>query len=243
MPTVLAIATISALLWFFVGGKDLVFSLTIFISILVIACPCALGLATPTAIMVGTGKGAENGILIKGGEALESAHKINTIIFDKTGTITEGKPVVTDIVTTNIVSEKELLQFAASAEKGSEHPLGEAIVKKGEEEKLEILKVTNFNSITGHGIEVTIDKKNIFLGNKKLMDDKNISTSELETISDKLASEGKTPMYISIDNKLAGIIAVADIVKENSKKAVERLHEMGIQVAMVTGDNKKQQMQ
>lgn len=223
----------------FVGGKDLVFSLTIFISILVIACPCALGLATPTAIMVGTGKGAENGILIKGGEALESAHKINTIIFDKTGTITEGKPVVTDIVTTNIVSENELLQFAASAEKGSEHPLGEAIVKKGEEEKLEILNVTNFNSITGHGIEVTIDKKSIFLGNKKLMDDKNISTSELETISDKLASEGKTPMYISIDNKLAGIIAVADIVKENSKKAVERLHEMGIQVAMVTGDNKK----
>ncbi|WP_419741689.1 heavy metal translocating P-type ATPase [Paraclostridium dentum] len=239
VPTVLAIATISALLWFFVGGKDLVFSLTIFISILVIACPCALGLATPTAIMVGTGKGAENGILIKGGEALESAHKINTIIFDKTGTITEGKPVVTDIVTTNIVSEKELLQFAASAEKGSEHPLGEAIVKKGEEEKLEILNVTNFNSITGHGIEVTIDKKNIFLGNKKLMDDKDISTSELETISDKLASEGKTPMYISIDNKLAGIIAVADIVKENSKKAVKRLHEMGIQVAMVTGDNKK----
>lgn len=239
VPTVLAIATISALLWFFVGGKDLVFSLTIFISILVIACPCALGLATPTAIMVGTGKGAENGILIKGGEALESAHKINTIIFDKTGTITEGKPVVTDIVTTNIVSEKELLQLAASAEKGSEHPLGEAIVKKGEEEKLEILNVTNFNSITGHGIEVTIDEKQILLGNKKLMDDKNISTSELEGYSDKLASEGKTPMYISIDNKLAGIIAVADIVKENSKKAVERLHEMGIQVAMVTGDNKK----
>lgn len=239
VPTVLAIATISALLWFFVGGKDLVFSLTIFISILVIACPCALGLATPTAIMVGTGKGAENGILIKGGEALESAHKINTIIFDKTGTITEGKPVVTDIVTTNIVREKELLQFAASAEKGSEHPLGEAIVKKGEEEKLEILNVTNFNSITGHGIEVTIDEKQILLGNKKLMDDKNISTSELEVYSDKLASEGKTPMYISIDNKLAGIIAVADIVKENSKKAVERLHEMGIKVAMVTGDNKK----
>lgn len=239
VPAVLAIATISTLLWFFIGGKDLIFSLTIFISILVIACPCALGLATPTAIMVGTGKGAENGILIKGGEALESAHKINTIIFDKTGTITQGKPVVTDIITNGIVSENELLQIAASAEKGSEHPLGEAIVKKGEEENLEILNISNFNSITGHGIEVTINEKGILLGNKKLMYDKNISINDLESNSDKLAIEGKTPMYISIDNKLAGIIAVSDIVKESSKKAVDRLHEMGIQVAMVTGDNEK----
>lgn len=239
VPTVLAIATISTLLWFFIGGKDLVFSLTIFISILVIACPCALGLATPTAIMVGTGQGAENGILIKGGEALESAHKINTIIFDKTGTITQGKPVVTDIITNGIISENELLQIAASAEKGSEHPLGEAIVKKGEEENLEILNISNFNSITGHGIEVTINEKKILLGNKKLMYDKNISINDLESNSDKLATEGKTPMYISIDNKLSGIIAVSDIVKESSKKAVDRLHEMGIQVAMVTGDNEK----
>ncbi|EPZ54881.1 heavy metal translocating P-type ATPase family protein [[Clostridium] sordellii ATCC 9714] len=168
VPTVLVIALLSALAWYFIGQKDLVFSLTIFISVLVIACPCALGLATPTAIMVGTGKGAENGILIKGGEALESAHKIDTIIFDKTGTITEGKPVVTDIITTNIIDEKNLLQIAASAEKGSEHPLGEAIVKRGEEDKIEFLKINNFNSITGKGIEVNIDNKNILLGNKNL---------------------------------------------------------------------------
>ncbi|MGL5718372.1 MAG: copper-translocating P-type ATPase, partial [Paraclostridium sp.] len=238
VPTVLVIAVVSSLLWYFVGGKDLVFSLTIFISILVIACPCALGLATPTAIMVGTGKGAENGILIKGGEALESAHKIDTIIFDKTGTITEGKPVVTDIVTNNI-DEKELLQIAASAEKGSEHPLGEAIVKKGEEEKLEILKVSKFNAITGHGIEVSIDNKEVLLGNKKLMKDRNIALENLEASSDKLASEGKTPMYIAIDGNIAGIIAVADVVKASSKKAIEKLHDMGIKVAMVTGDNKK----
>ncbi|MBC8632762.1 copper-translocating P-type ATPase [[Eubacterium] tenue] len=239
VPAVLTIAVISALAWFFIGGKDVVFSLTIFISVLVIACPCALGLATPTAIMVGTGKGAENGILIKGGEALESAHKIDTIIFDKTGTITEGKPVVTDIITTNVVNEKELLQIAASAEKGSEHPLGEAIVKKGEEEKIEFLTLSNFNSITGHGIEVTIDNHQVLLGNKKLMNDRNISLEDLHIQSDKLASEGKTPMYIAIDNNIAGIIAVADIVKESSKKAVERLHDMGIKVAMVTGDNQK----
>ncbi|CEP39342.1 copper-transporting P-type ATPase [[Clostridium] sordellii] len=239
VPTVLVIALLSALAWYFIGQKDLVFSLTIFISVLVIACPCALGLATPTAIMVGTGKGAENGILIKGGEALESAHKINTIIFDKTGTITEGKPVVTDIITTNIINEKNLLQIAASAEKGSEHPLGEAIVKRGEEDKIEFLKINNFNSITGKGIEVNIDNKNILLGNKKLMDESGIQLGELKNVSDNLANEGKTPMYISINNEIAGIIAVADVVKLSSKKAVEKLHEIGIKVAMVTGDNQK----
>nr|WP_330374976.1 copper-translocating P-type ATPase [Paeniclostridium sordellii] len=239
VPTVLVIALLSALAWYFIGQKDLVFSLTIFISVLVIACPCALGLATPTAIMVGTGKGAENGILIKGGEALESAHKINTIIFDKTGTITEGKPVVTDIITTNIINEKNLLQIAASAEKGSEHPLGEAIVKRGEEDKIEFLKINNFNSITGKGIEVNIDNKNILLGNKKLMDESGIQLGELKNVSDNLSNEGKTPMYISINNEIAGIIAVADVVKLSSKKAVEKLHEIGIKVAMVTGDNQK----
>lgn len=239
VPTVLVIALLSALAWYFIGQKDLVFSLTIFISVLVIACPCALGLATPTAIMVGTGKGAENGILIKGGEALESAHKIDTIIFDKTGTITEGKPVVTDIITTNIIDEKNLLQIAASAEKGSEHPLGEAIVKRGEEDKIEFLKINNFNSITGKGIEVNIDDKNILLGNKKLMDESGIQLGELKNVSDNLANEGKTPMYISINNEIAGIIAVADLVKLSSKKAVEKLHEIGIKVAMVTGDNQK----
>ena len=239
VPTVIIIALVSATLWFIVGNKDLEFVLTIFISVLVIACPCALGLATPTAIMVGTGKGAENGILIKSGEALELAHKVDTVIFDKTGTITEGKPTVTDIITTNDIDERYLIQLAVSAEKNSEHPLGEAIVKYGEENNIEFKKVEEFKAITGHGIEVTIDSKVILLGNKKLMNDKNIALGSLEDKSDELAYVGKTPMYISIDNTLGGIIAVADTVKENSKKAIEKLHEMGIKVAMVTGDNKK----
>ena len=239
VPTVIIIALVSATLWFIVGNKDLEFVLTIFISVLVIACPCALGLATPTAIMVGTGKGAENGILIKSGEALELAHKVDTVIFDKTGTITEGKPTVTDIITTNDIDERYLIQLAVSAEKNSEHPLGEAIVKYGEENNIEFKKVAEFKAIPGHGIEVTIDSKVILLGNKKLMNDKNIALGSLEDKSDELAYVGKTPMYISIDNTLGGIIAVADTVKENSKKVIEKLHEMGIKVAMVTGDNKK----
>ena len=239
VPIVITIAIITALLWFIVGGKGVEFTLTIFISVLVIACPCALGLATPTAIMVGTGKGAENGILIKGGEALELAHKIDTIIFDKTGTITEGKPQVTDIVVTNNVDKDYLLKIAASAEKGSEHPLGESIVRYGEQKNVGNVKVDKFKAIPGHGIEVEIDSKNIVLGNKKLMDDRNISLGDLKVKSDELAMQGKTPMYIAIENELAGIIAVADVVKESSKKAIEKLHSMGIKVAMVTGDNKK----
>ncbi|MDI7815580.1 heavy metal translocating P-type ATPase [Clostridioides difficile] len=238
VPIVIAIAVVASLLWFLVGGKDIVFVLTIFISVLVIACPCALGLATPTAIMVGTGKGAENGILIKGGEALESAHKVNTVIFDKTGTITEGKPKVTDIVLNN-VEEEYLIKIASSAEKGSEHPLGEAIVRYGEEENIKLEKVDDFKAIPGAGIQVIINKENILLGNKKLMNDNNILLEDLEEKSNELASKGKTPMYIAVDGKLAGIIAVADVVKESSKKAIEILHDMGIKVAMVTGDNVK----
>ena len=239
VPIVMTIAVASALLWWIFGGKDIVFVLTIFISILVIACPCALGLATPTAIMVGTGKGAENGILIKGGEALELSHKINTIIFDKTGTITEGKPKVTDIITSEGIEEGYLLEIAASAEKNSEHPLGEAIVRYGMEKDINFKNLENFKAIPGHGIEVIIDNKKILLGNRKLMNERNISLLNLENKSDELAREGKTPMYISIDNNIGGIIAVADVVKESSKKAIETLHKMGIKVAMVTGDNKK----
>ncbi|UWD47017.1 heavy metal translocating P-type ATPase [Clostridioides difficile] len=238
VPIVIAIAIVSSLLWFLVGGKDIVFVLTIFISILVIACPCALGLATPTAIMVGTGKGAENGILIKGGEALESAHKVNTVIFDKTGTITEGKPKVTDIVLNN-VEEEYLIKIASSAEKGSEHPLGEAIVRYGEDKNIQIEKVDNFKAIPGAGIQVTINNENILLGNRKLMNDNNINLKDLEEKSNILASQGKTPMYIAVDGNLSGIIAVADVVKESSKKAIDILHNMGIKVAMVTGDNVK----
>ncbi len=238
VPIVFAIATLAALAWF-ISGESTVFALTIFISVLVIACPCALGLATPTAIMVGTGKGAEYGILIKGGAALETTHKITTIVFDKTGTLTEGKPEVTNILVTDIVDKDKLLQIAASAEKGSEHPLGEAIVRGAEKENLEILKVDKFLSIPGHGIEVQIEGKDILLGNKKLMSDRKIGLEILESESDELASEGKTPMYISVDGKLAGIIAVADIVKESSANAIKKLHKMGIEVAMITGDNKR----
>lgn len=239
VPVVISISIISALAWYFFGGETGVFALTIFISVLVIACPCALGLATPTAIMVGTGKGAEYGVLIKSGVALETAHKIKTIVFDKTGTITEGKPKVTDIVVSNGITENNLLQLAASAEKGSEHPLGEAIVKDADEKGLKILKLDFFKAIPGHGIKVKIDGKAILLGNRKLMIESNISLEDLEETSHKLASEGKTPMYISIDDRIAGIIAVADTVKENSKKAIEKLHNMGIEVAMITGDNKR----
>ncbi|GLC28884.1 heavy metal translocating P-type ATPase [Clostridium omnivorum] len=238
VPVVISIAVLSGAAWY-MSGETGVFALTIFISVLVIACPCALGLATPTAIMVGTGKGAEYGVLIKSGVALETAHKIKTIVFDKTGTITEGKPKVTDIVVLNGMSEDELLQIAASAEKGSEHPLGEAIVKGAEEKGLEFKNIDFFKAIPGHGIEVKIDGKDILAGNRKLMTESNISLENLEETSNRLAGEGKTPMYIAVDNKMAGIVAVADTVKENSKKAIEQLHKMGIEVAMITGDNKR----
>jgi len=238
VPIVCGIALLASLAWL-ISGEPVSFAVTIFISVLVIACPCALGLATPTAIMVGTGKGAENGILIKGGEALEITHKINTIVFDKTGTITEGKPEVTDVIAVNGITREKLLQIAASGEKGSEHPLGEAIVRGAEKEQLELLKVQQFEAIPGHGIEVMIEDSTVFIGNKKLMEVKGISLAELTGKSDQLAGEGKTPMYIAINNRISGIIAVADVVKESSAKAIKKLQSMGIEVAMITGDNRK----
>lgn len=237
VPTVIGLAIIAAVLWL-IAGQSLVFALTIFISVLVIACPCALGLATPTAIMVGTGKGAENGVLIKGGEALEITHKVDTIVFDKTGTITEGKPVVTDIISKEM-NKEELLSIAASAEKGSEHPLGEAIIKFAEEKNIRLKEIKNFNAIPGQGIKVIIDEDVILLGNLKLMQKNSIEIGVLQEESDKLAEEGKTPMYIAINDSLEGIIAVADIVKSSSVEAIKSLHNMGIKVAMITGDNKK----
>ena len=237
VPTVIGLALLASVGWL-IAGETPVFALTIFIAVLVIACPCALGLATPTAIMVGTGKGAEHGVLIKGGEALETTYKIDTIVFDKTGTLTEGKPKVTDIIT-EAGREDELLVLAASAEKGSEHPLGEAIVKGAEEKGLALKEIQNFKAIPGHGIEVTIENQQVLLGNKKLMVEQNVDITALGHKSDELAKEGKTPMYIAIEGQLVGIIAVADTVKPSSKEAISILHEMGIKVAMITGDNKK----
>ena len=239
VPVVCVIALLSGIAWYIGTAGDLKFALTIFISVLVIACPCALGLATPTAIMVGTGKGAENGILIKGGEALETAHKINTIVFDKTGTITEGKPTVTDVLTTEGLSKELLLQLTASAEKGSEHPLGQAIVHGAEDAGLTLLAAEHFESLTGRGIEAKINGEDILAGNRKLMAERDISLTGMEEASDHLAGEGKTPMYVAINGNLAGIVAVADVVKESSRAAIEQLHKMGIEVAMITGDNKR----
>ncbi len=239
VPVVCAIALVSGVAWYFGTGGDLKFALTIFISVLVIACPCALGLATPTAIMVGTGKGAENGILIKGGEALETAHKITTIVFDKTGTITEGKPTVTDVLSIEGISKDMLLQLTASAEKNSEHPLGQAIVLGAKDAGLELFATDQFEALTGRGIQANIKGEDILAGNRKLMDESGISLAGMEEISDRLAEEGKTPMYVAINGTLAGIVAVADVVKESSRAAIESLHKMGMEVAMITGDNAK----
>lgn len=238
VPVAFAIAVIAAIGWA-LSGQSITFALTIFISVLVIACPCALGLATPTAIMVGTGKGAENGVLIKSGAALEMAYKVNTIVFDKTGTITEGKPVVTDIVELSHYSSEYLLQIAASAEKGSEHPLGDAIVKAAISKNIDFLTLESFEAIPGHGIKVLIDEKVLLLGNRKLMVTNQIDLLHSETLSDQLADEGKTPMFLAIDGQLSGIIAVADVVKKSSAKAIKKLHDLGIEVAMITGDNRK----
>lgn len=235
VPVVIVIALLAGAAWY-ISGKSAAFSLTVFISVLVIACPCALGLATPTAIMVGTGKGAEYGVLIKSGEALETAHQINTVVFDKTGTITEGKPVVTDIISTGGLNETELLRLAASAEKGSEHPLGEAIVGKAVEINLDLFNSESFEAIPGQGIIARIQGKDVLLGNSKLMNDRNIDIQSREE-PPRLAAEGKTAMFIASEGRLEGIIAVADVIKPGSKKAVEQLRKMGIEPVMLTGDN------
>lgn len=238
VPIVIAIATVTGIIWF-ISGSGLTAALTFFISVLVIACPCALGLATPTSIMVGTGKGAENGILIKSGEALETAHKIKTVVLDKTGTITKGKPVLTDLKVYNNFDGNEILQLAASAENNSEHPLAEAIVNGAKERNVEFKQYDKFRAMPGYGIRATIDEKEIQIGNRKLMASRKISTEAAEKDYEILSNEGKTPMFISVNNELAGLIAVADVVKETSKAAIERMHKLGLKVIMLTGDNKK----
>ena len=237
VPIVITLAILAAIGWL-IAGESVTFALTIFISVLVIACPCALGLATPTAIMVGTGKGAENGVLIKSGEALEVAHRVNTIVFDKTGTLTEGKPKVTDLISLQM-PENDLLLLAASCEVGSEHPLGEAIVKAAKDKNIELKEMSHFQSVTGHGIEAMVDNQEILIGNRRMLLERGISSEKLDYEANRLAEEGKTPMFIAIEGQLEGIIGVADTLKTSSKVAIEALHHMGIKVAMITGDNQK----
>jgi P-type Cu+ transporter len=237
VPVVIIIAVVATIVWLILGAT-FEFALSIGIAVLVISCPCALGLATPTAIMVGTGKGAENGILIKSAESLEIAHKLQTVVMDKTGTITEGKPRVTDILI-NGISETEMLKIAASAEKGSEHPLADAIVEEAKNRKLDLYNVDNFNAIPGQGLEAVVNNKKYYLGNIKLVNDKNININGFEEKSVKIAEMGKTPLYFADESDVLGIIAVADVVKSTSQRAIREFEAMGIEVVMLTGDNKK----
>ena len=239
VPTVMVIAAASALLWLVIGGKDIAFVLTIFVAVLVIACPCALGLATPTAIMVGTGVGASHGILIKSGEALEICHKVDTVILDKTGTITEGKPNVTDVIVLEEGRTKEeILSLAASCEQMSEHPLGQAIVEKAKEEGVDLTMPEQFSSITGSGIEAVLEGQTISVGNRRLLEKMNLQPDE-EAENEYGSSQGKTPMYLCINGRLSGMICVADTIKETSREAVDKLKSMGIKVYMLTGDNRR----
>ncbi|MCL4416104.1 MAG: heavy metal translocating P-type ATPase, partial [Actinobacteria bacterium] len=215
------------------------FSLLTSVTVLVISCPCAVGLATPSAIMAGSGKGAEYGILFKGADAIEATAKIQAVIFDKTGTLTKGEPSVTDVLTLGNFSENEVLRLAAIAEKNSEHPLGEAIVRGSVERNLILEEVESFNAIPGHGVEVKLKGSEILLGNRRLMSERKVNLESLGSKADNLEIEGKTAMFVAIDGKPAGIVAVADTLKETSATAVRELHRMGIRVAMMTGDNKR----
>lgn len=241
VPTVLLLSLATFLIWYFIVGQTFVFSLLLGVAVVVIACPCALGLATPTAIMVGTGKGAERGILIKSGEALETAQKLDVIVFDKTGTLTTGKPVVTDVVplqnTKNTI--QNILSIAASLEKLSEHPLAEAIVRDAEEKKASITEVKKFTAIPGHGVEGEIDGKNYLLGNRKLMADQKISTDYVEQTMSKLENEGKTAMIVATRGEIIGLVAVADTLKDSSTEAIKTLKKMGLTTVMITGDNSR----
>jgi len=240
VPTVLILAAITFVVWYFVIGSTLSFALMAFTSVIVIACPCALGLATPTSIMVGTGKGAENGILVKGGEPLESAVKVKIIVFDKTGTITNGKPEVTDTISFDSLNEKELLQIAASLEKQSEHPLAEAIYTHAQDENLSFSEVSAFKAIPGHGVEGVIGNMTYYFGNRKLINDVlKLSVSEIDQKLSGLEEQGKTAMILATKEEILGTVAVADTVKETSKEAVDRLKKLGIEVYMITGDNER----
>ena len=239
VPIVLSLATLSALGWYFLAGESLSFSLSIFIAVLVIACPCALGLATPTAIMVGTGKGAENGILIKSGQAVEAAYQLDTIVLDKTGTITVGKPSLTDLLPLSAFNRSDLLQLIASAEQHSEHPLAQAILEAAQQEELDLLPVSHFEAMVGRGLSAQVEGKQLLVGNESLMKEKNIDSSVFQEQLLELSQEGKTAMFVAVDGQLAGILAVADEMKSSSLKAVQELQSMGLEVIMLTGDREE----
>ena len=239
VPIVLSLATLSALGWYFLAGESLSFSLSIFIAVLVIACPCALGLATPTAIMVGTGKGAENGILIKSGQALEAAYQLDTIVLDKTGTITVGKPSLTDLLPLCDLNRSDLLQLIASAEQHSEHPLAQAILEAAKEEGLDLLPVSHFEAMVGRGLSAQVEDKRLLIGNERLMKENNIDSSAFQEQLLELSQKGKTAMFVAIDGQLVGILAVADEMKSSSLKAVQELQSMGLEVIMLTGDREE----
>ena len=240
VPVVMAIAAATFAAWYFFGPKpSLNYALLNFVAVLIIACPCALGLATPTAIMVGTGKGAENGVLIKGGEALETAHRLDVLVFDKTGTLTVGKPQVTDIMQADGFDRREVLLLAAGAERGSEHPIAQAILDKASVEGAQALTPEDFDAIPGHGIEATVDGRSILLGNPKLMAHHEIPIGGLAQDIERLAAEGKTAMLLAVDGKVAGLIAVADTLREESRAALQQLRRMGLELVMLTGDNRR----
>jgi Cu+-exporting ATPase len=239
VPVVMGLAAATFLVWLIFGPQpSLTYALVTFVAVLIIACPCALGLATPTAIMVGTGRGAEAGVLIKSGEALETAHRTNTIVLDKTGTLTKGLPSVTDVRTLNGFSEADLLHLAASAEWGSEHPLGEAIVRRAEEQGYVLARPERFEAVPGRGIRAEVDGRRVLVGNPLLLAEHHVALDGGEAAGLQLAREGKTPMYVAVDGKPAGIISVADTLKPRSREVVEGLRKMGLDVVMLTGDNR-----
>jgi P-type Cu+ transporter len=240
VPAVVAVAIAVGLGWYFIGGAGLTYSLLAFVSVIIIACPCALGIATPAAMMMGAGKAAENGILFKGGEYLEIARKVNTVVFDKTGTLTEGKPSVTDIVDLSGIGESELLRLAAIAESGSEHPLGQAVVRKARERGMPVSNPESFEALSGHGLRAVYANHTVLIGNRKLMQENSIAVGQdVDPALKNLEQEGKTAVLVSVDDKLCGIIAMADTVKQSAKKAISSLKRMGIEVIMLTGDNER----
>jgi len=240
VPIVMALATITFLAWW-IFGPDPAFTLALlnFVAVLIIACPCAMGLATPTSIMVGTGKGAERGILVKGGEALEQAHRLTTVVLDKTGTLTRGKPRLTDVIATNGLSEDELLRLAASAERGSEHPLGEAIVRGAKERDIDLADSEDFDAPTGRGIRAAVNGRTVLVGSRKLLDEAGVSGDGFLPRAEEFSKDGKTPIFVAVDGEPVGLVAVADTVREESREAVETLRKMGLKVAMITGDNQR----